>query len=281
MSASVTATALAWTMLATLVLLAWPRALARLALARPAWVEGTPMPDRSRLADADAGGLGGRPVAAIGLAAMGAAAGLLPFGRSLHAADLDAGLLWFALLLMLASPWVGYGLRRASAGLVLTLGLAAAPVVMRTASLNLADVVIAQQGGVGSWYLLRDPMLALCAVIYLLAAAAAWPPMPRAGHAGLDYVLRATVAAGQPLLLAVLFAVLFLGGWWAFVPYFDVVPVMPMIGKTVAAVAVMVLLRRRLPAVADARRLHLALPGAALVAGTAAVAWMVMSGAGW
>ena len=274
-------TPLSWTMLATLVLLAWPRALARLSVVRPGWLAGTPVPDHVRLAAADLEGLAGRPLAAAGLVAMGAAAGLLPFGRHLHGADLDAGLLWFALLLLLASPWAGHGRRRAAAGLVLTLGLVAAPVVMRTASLNLADIVIAQQGGLGSWYLLRDPMLSLCGVVYLLAMAAAWPPMPRSEHAGLDYVLRAAVAAGQPLLLAVLFAVLFLGGWWAFMPYFDAVPVMPMVGKTVVTLAVTVVLRRRLPATADARRLRRLLPTAALAAGSAAVLWMVMSGAGW
>ncbi len=90
----------------------------------------------------------------------------LPVSARLVAADLDAGLacvLAAGLLALVAAsldeprrvvkrlPVVAVG--------GLTLGVAAGPVVARVASLNLSDIVIAQQGGLGNWFLWRDPFL--------------------------------------------------------------------------------------------------------------------------
>ena len=51
--------------------------------------------------------------------------------------------------------------RTLAAGGLATVALCLAPVALRTASLNLADIAVAQQGGAGNWFLIREPFCVL------------------------------------------------------------------------------------------------------------------------
>jgi hypothetical protein len=171
----------------------------------------------------------------------------LPVSAKLVAADLDAGLacVLAAGLLALAAasldeprriverlPLVAVG--------GLTLGVAAVPVVARVASLNLSDIVIAQQGGLGNWFLWRDPFLLVVTGSYVAAAACLRPP---AVFGELD----PAGPAAWTLVSSALGACLFLGGWWAFVPLFDAGPAVHLGTKILALSLAQIWLRGRLP----------------------------------
>jgi NADH:ubiquinone oxidoreductase subunit H len=86
------------------------------------------------------------------------------------------------------------------------------------------------------------------------------------------------LCAGLPLVLAHLFTVVFLGGWWAFVSWLDGLTWLQTILKNLLVVGFMVWLRRR-PAWRDSGSVAWRLPAAALIACLGAVAWVVLSGA--
>ena len=205
----------------------------------------------------------------------------LPVSARLVAADLDAGLacvLAAGLLAVVAAsldeprrvverlPLVAVG--------GLTLGVAAVPVVARVASLNLSDIVIAQQGGLGNWFLWRDPFLLVVTGSYVATAACLRPP---AAFGDRD----PAGPAAWTLVSSALGACLFLGGWWGFVPLLDAAPAVHLGTKIVALSVAQVWLRGRLPRPDDptggeppVRLLLLAALGG--VAGS--LVWMVLSG---
>lgn len=273
--------ALVWSIGATLVLALWPWLLAWLRARRPQILAGT-----ATLALADLGAMlraGGRLRGGTLLAwtALATAAAILPAGNGWAAAELDAGLLWLVALAATALAGLCLSDSRpaapAAAGL-LTLVLCLAPVVMHTASLHLGDLAIAQQGGAGNWFIVRDPCLFLAGGVYLLAVAALWPAPPPAAAGGPDGLLAASLRAGVPLVAAHLFTVAFLGGWWAFLPALDGLSWLHTALKNLSVVALLLWLRRR-PALCAARHLTWRLPLAASAACLGAVLWLTLSGA--
>ena len=73
------------------------------------------------------------------------------------------------------NKWALYGAARGAAQMVsyeIPLALATIPVVMYTGSLNTQDIVIAQQGGILNWYVLRDPFLFVAFFMYFIASIA-------------------------------------------------------------------------------------------------------------
>lgn len=207
----------------------------------------------------------------------------LPASASLVAADLDAGLacVLAAGLLALAGAWlddpqaVTAQLPTVAIG-GLSLALAGVPIVARVSSLNLADIVMAQQGGLGNWFLWRDPFLLLATAGFVATAACLVPdPSVRLGR------FDAAGPAAWTLVTSVLGACLFLGGWWALVPALDAAPVVHLAAKVLLLAAVQVWLRGRLPrphgdhASEPPVRLLLV---ATLAGAVGSTAWMVLSG---
>jgi hypothetical protein len=205
----------------------------------------------------------------------------LPLSARWVAADLDAGLaciLGAGLLALIAAalddprrvverlPVIAVG--------GLALGAATVPVIARVATLNLSDVVIAQQGGLGNWFVLRDPFLLVVTASYVATAACLRPP------AAVDDVDPAGPAAWT-LISSSLGACVFLGGWWAFVPRLDAAPVIHLALKVLALSLAQTWLRSRLPRPDDPSageppvRLLL-LTTLAAVAGS--LIWLVLSG---
>lgn len=273
--------AMIWGLATAVVLLAWPWLLAWVQRKSPQLLAGTRVVEV-----ADLGAMwraAGRPRAGTLLAwstlAVGAA--LLPAGNGWQAADLDAGLLWLTMLAFVALAGLPPAdLRTAAspaAGALLAILLCLAPPVLHTASLHLGDLAVAQSGGLGNWFLLRDPCLLLAGAVYLLTAAAAWPP-PAAPAAGAEGVFAVSLRLGLPLVLAHLFTVVYLGGWWSFMPALDGLTWLQTALKNLLVLALLVWLRRRTSWCAQ-RHLQRRLPLAALAVCLAAAAWLVISGA--
>ena len=263
--------------IAALALLAWPWLLAVLARRGPARFAGVPLVTLDALRTAVR--LGGRPGVVTLAAWTGrvAAAAILPLGSTWCAADLDAGLLWLVALALGSLAVAADGATAAAASGVVTFGLCLVPPILRAATLQLGDLAIAQQGGVGNWFLVRDPFLLGTGVVYLVAAAALWPPAP-VRPAGPDGLLQVALRAGLPLVLAHLFVIAYLGGWWAFVPALDHAGWLHTIAKTLAVVMVLVALRRR-AAWSAPRQLERRLPLLAMASCLGSALWFVASGA--
>ena len=273
--------ALIWTLAVGTALLAWPWLLAWLQRVRPAWLAGTGVVDLDVLRRGldRPGALRPRTVAAwLSLVTVAA---LLPAGRGLFAADLDVGVFWLAVLVLPALPWADSRGITLTVGGLSTLALCIAPVALRAASLNLADLAIAQQGGAGNWFLLRDPFILLAAMVFLLTTATLWPsPTGVRSAGGAQVLLDAALRAGLPLVLAHLFVVVFLGGWWAFAPFIDGAALVNTVLKTLAVVVVLLLVRRQ-TAWIDTAHLGRLLPLASLVCAAGGAIWMTLTGAAW
>lgn len=269
--------ALVWGGATALVLLSWPWLLAWLHAQRRGWFAGTVVTEREDLARALASGRRPPLRRLLAWSLLTLAAALLPAGNGWQAAELDAGLLWLFVLAVTALvclPVRGQAVA-AAAGALATMMLCLVPVVLRTGSLHLGDVAIAQIGGIGNWFLLRDPFLLAATVIYLLAAARLWPESPAGAT---DDLLTIGLRTGLPLVLAHLFTVAFLGGWWAFVPWLDGLSWLQTGLKNLLVLGVILWLRRR-SSRRDPAGLDWRLPGAALAACLGAVVWVVLSGA--
>jgi len=273
--------ALIWTVAVGVALLVWPWVLAWLQRTRPAWLAGTGVVDLDDLRRSLDRAGAPRPGTVAAWLSLVTVAALLPAGRGFFAADLDVGVFWLAVLVLPALPWADTrGITLAAAGLS-TLALCIAPVALRAASLNLADLAIGQQGGAGNWFLLRDPFLLLAAMIFLLTTATLWPsPTTARTGGGPQVLLDAALRAGLPLVLAHLFVVVFLGGWWAFAPFIDGAALVNTVLKTLAVVAFLLLVRRR-TAWVDTANLGRLLPLAGLVCAAGSAIWMTLTGAAW
>jgi len=266
-------TAVAWTLAVVAFLVAWPWLLA----VRPGrWTAPVPGPSRDDLRIAWRAGAPVRAGTLLAWWALVLMASLLPVASGSLAADLDAGLLWVLVLAMIG--WLSRPSRSlppsAAVGAVITLTAVALPVVMRTATLNLSDLVVAQQGGAGNWFIVREPFLLLSAGICLVSLAALWSDTEQAVAADPWSLV---LAWGRPLVAAHLVVVLYLGGWWAFVPFLDGVPWLNTAIKTLVVLAGLSWLRER--RWVTPRLLSGWLPALTLVVSLASLAWLIVGGA--
>ncbi|MDD5719443.1 MAG: hypothetical protein PHQ53_07125 [Candidatus Krumholzibacteria bacterium] len=280
MNEGMPARAFLWGLLAAGVLIVWPWCLGWMQARRPGWFSRATVPTREAFGALWRCGERESPRVLLAWTALAGAAALLPLGNGWQAADLDAGLLWLLVLAVVALT--GLSLRptevaRAAGGL-LTLTLCLAPLVLRTAGLHLGDLGVAQVGGVGNWFLLRDPFLLAGAAIYLCAVAALWPAPPSSSAGDRDGLFAASLRAGLPLVLAHLFTVAYLGAWWAFVPALDGLTWLQT-GLKTAVVLGVVLWLRRCPAWSATAHLAWRLPLAALGACVGAAIWLAATGA--
>jgi len=268
-----------WTVIVGCLLLAWPWLLAWLHGRRPALVAGlNPVSLQTLVAVARRGDLP-RPWTLLAWVAVCGGAALMPVSAGLLAADLDAGLFWLMVLTFLALAVApGTNLDETAGGFI-TLAACLTPVVLRASSLNLADLAIAQQGGVSNWYLLHSPTLLLLSAVFLVTIAAFWAPRPSRPR-GSDGLLRVTLWSGIPMVLALLLTVTYLGGWYAFVPAVDPVLGLNTLVKLVVVVMLVVWLRGRLARRGpNPRLLRWLLPSAALLLAAVDTVLMVTSGA--
>ncbi len=184
------------------------------------------------------------PVLAIGPAL--AAWAVVPFSPELVVANIDASLLYIMAItsmgvygIVLAgwasnSKYAFLGGMRAAAQIVsyeIAMGFALVGVLMAAQSLNLVEIVKAQQGGVFSWYWL--PLFPLF-IVYLIAGLAETNRAPfdvvegeseivgfHVEYSGMAFAIFFLAEYANMILVSTLTALMFLGGWN---PLFDFAP---------------------------------------------------------
>lgn len=168
-----------------------------------------------------------------------AAWAVIPFAEHWNFADINAGLLYILAMTSLGvygviiagwasnSKYALLGSLRAAAQIVayeIAMGFALVGVLMASGSLNLGDIVGAQQGGVMHWYWL--PLLPLF-VTYLIAGVAETNRAPfdvvegeseivagfHVEYSGMGFALFFMAEYANIILISALTALLFLGGW--------------------------------------------------------------------
>jgi len=176
---------------------------------------------------------------AITLVPAFAAWAVMPLDPALVIADIDAGLLYLLSLtsagvygVILAgwaanSKYAFLGAMRSAAQVVayeIAMGFALVGVVMAAGTLNLGDIVRAQEGGVGHWFLV---WLLPLFVVYVIAGVAETNRAPfdvaegeseivagfHVEYSGIAFALFFLAEYANMILISTLTAVFFLGGW--------------------------------------------------------------------
>ena len=193
----------------------------------------------------------------IALAPALAAWAVIPFNGELVLANIDAGLLYILALTSLSvygiiiagwasnSKYAFLGALRSAAQVVsyeIAMGFALVGVLMAAGSLNLREIVLAQDGSIVHWYWL--PLLPLF-VVYFLSGVAETNRAPfdvaegeseivagfHVEYSGMTFALFFLAEYANMILIAALTALMFLGGWLS---PFQGVPVLgdlPIIGE--------------------------------------------------
>ncbi len=175
----------------------------------------------------------------IALAPALAAWAVIPFNGELVLADIDAGLLYILALTSLSvygliiagwasnSKYAFLGALRSAAQVIsyeIAMGFALVGVLIAAGSLNLSDIVVAQQGGLLSWFWL--PLLPLF-VVYFLSGVAETNRAPfdvaegeseivagfHVEYSGMTFALFFLAEYANMILIAALTSLMFLGGW--------------------------------------------------------------------
>ena len=176
-----------------------------------------------------------------------AAWAVIPFTETLVLANLDVGLLYILALTSMGvygvivagwasnSKYAFLGAMRSAAQIVayeIAMGFALVGLLMAAGSLNLVEIVKAQQGGLHQWYLW--PMFPLF-LVYFISGVAETNRAPfdvaegeseivagfHVEYSGISFMVFFMAEYANMLLIATLAAVMFLGGWYA---PFDVAP---------------------------------------------------------
>ena len=177
------------------------------------------------------------PVLAIGPAL--AAWAVMPFDATLTLANIDAGLLYILAITSMGvygiviagwasnSRYAFLGALRSAAQVVsyeIAMGFALVGVLIAAGSLNLGEIVIAQQGGIFSWYWL--PLFPLF-VVYFISGVAETNRAPfgvsegeseivagfHVEYSGMAFAVFFLAEYADMILISMLAAVLFMGGW--------------------------------------------------------------------
>ncbi len=168
-----------------------------------------------------------------------AAWAVIPFGPNLVLSNASAGLFYilamtsFAIYGVILAGWASnskyamFGALRSAAQVIsyeLAMGFALAAVVIGAGSLNLSEIIMAQQGGIWHWFWI--PMFPLF-IVYFIAGVAETNRAPFdvvegeseivAGHhveySGSRFALFFLAEYANMILISFLTAILFLGGW--------------------------------------------------------------------
>jgi len=177
------------------------------------------------------------PILAIGPAL--AAWAVIPFDNGMVLADIDAGLLYILALTSLGvygviiagwasnSKYAFLGAMRSAAQIVayeIAMGFALVGVLMAGGSLNLNDIVLAQSGGVLTWFWL--PLFPLF-LVYFISGVAETNRAPfdvaegeseivagfHVEYSGMTFAVFFLAEYANMILISALTALLFLGGW--------------------------------------------------------------------
>ena len=177
------------------------------------------------------------PVLALGAAL--AAWAVVPFSDGLVLADINAGLLYILAMTSLGvygviiagwasnSKYALLGAMRSAAQIVayeIAMGFALVVVLMAAGSLNLREIVLAQDGGVLNWFWL--PLLPMF-VVYVIAGVAETNRAPfdvaegeseivagfHVEYSGMSFLVFFLAEYANMILISVLISVMFLGGW--------------------------------------------------------------------
>ncbi len=174
-----------------------------------------------------------------------AAWAVVPFDLNLVLADIDAGLLYILAMTSVAvygviiagwasnSKYAFLGSLRSAAQIVsyeIAMGFALVGVLMCANSLNLGKIVLAQQGGFWEWYWL--PLFPLF-VVYFISAVAETNRAPfdvaegeseivagfHVEYSGMAFAVFFLAEYANMILVSMLAALMFLGGWLSPVPF--------------------------------------------------------------
>ena len=177
------------------------------------------------------------PVLAIGPAL--AAWAVMPFDATLILADIDAGLLYILAITSMGvygiiiagwasnSKYALLGALRSAAQVVsyeIAMGFALVGVLVAAGSLNMGDIVLAQQGGFWHWYWL--PLFPLF-VVYFISGVAETNRAPfdmaegeseivagfHVEYSGMAFAVFFLAEYADMILISMLAAVMFMGGW--------------------------------------------------------------------
>ena len=180
---------------------------------------------------------------------------VIPFTDTMWVTNIDAGLLFILALSSLGvygvivagwasnSKYAFLGAMRSAAQIVayeIAMGFARVGVLMAAGSLNLREIVLHQQGGLHQWYLL--PLLPLF-LVYFIAGVAETNRAPfdvaegeseivagfHVEYSGMTFALFFLAEYANMILISVLTAVMFLGGWLSPLPP-QWVPEVPLLG---------------------------------------------------
>ncbi|OGI47508.1 MAG: NADH-quinone oxidoreductase subunit H [Candidatus Muproteobacteria bacterium RIFCSPHIGHO2_01_FULL_65_16] len=180
---------------------------------------------------------------------------VIPFTDTMWVTNIDAGLLFILALSSLGvygvivagwasnSKYAFLGAMRSAAQIVayeIAMGFALVGVLMAAGSLNLREIVLHQQGGLHQWYLL--PLLPLF-LVYFIAGVAETNRAPfdvaegeseivagfHVEYSGMTFALFFLAEYANMILISVLTAVMFLGGWLSPLPP-QWVPEVPLLG---------------------------------------------------
>lgn len=187
---------------------------------------------------------------------------VIPFSDHLVLADIDAGLLYILALTSMGvygviiagwasnSKYAFLGAMRSAAQIVayeIAMGFALVGVLMAAGSLNLREIVLAQQGGIHHWYVW--PLFPLF-LVYFISGVAETNRAPfdvaegeseivagfHVEYSGMNFALFFLAEYANMLLISTLTVVLFLGGWEPIVhiaPFTWIPPLFWILGKIV------------------------------------------------
>lgn len=174
-----------------------------------------------------------------------AAWAVVPFDLNLILADIDAGLLYILAMTSVGvygviiagwasnSKYAFLGSLRSAAQIVsyeIAMGFALVGVLMAAGSLNLGKIVLAQQGGFWQWYLW--PLFPLF-IVYFISAVAETNRAPfdvaegeseivagfHVEYSGMAFAVFFLAEYANMILVSILAAIMFLGGWLSPVPF--------------------------------------------------------------
>lgn len=202
---------------------------------------------------------------------------VLPFTPTWVGANLDMGLFYvFATSSLVVTgilaagwgsnnKWSLYGAMRGAAQVIsyeIPLGLAVLPVVMSVGSLNLGQLILAQQGGIWNWHLF-NPLFFVTFFIYLISSLAEVNRVPfdlpeteselvsgyHTEYTGMKFAFFFLGEYADMFVVSAIAVTVFLGGWYTGIPALDRLlhPALIFIGKSVLLVCVQIWLRWTLP----------------------------------